>query len=321
MPAVGGAASASRCRHNARMSLALSPSTDLHHRLSQLAHQPPLADYLCVVARREHGVKAAFIERPTLGILLHGEKRLYSDTFDIDVAESDVFLVTRPCHLNAINTPDPRSSLYLTLAVPLCDEVLEAARLLWAKPVPTTGPDALRVAGARLQAELSDWCSALQRGQMGAARLAITATLLRLCEWGHASVLAPLARSLATQMRCMVTAEPERDWRSQDFEMALALSGATLRRRLAEENTTMSDVVTEARLAQALSLLYTTRWPLKTVAARVGYRSVPSFTRRFTERFGIEPGAIGNAAAGQAAAIDAPAAPIEWQDPTARQTA
>jgi transcriptional regulator GlxA family with amidase domain len=36
-------------------------------------------------------------------------------------------------------------------------------------------------------------------------------------------------------------------------------------------------------------------WPVKTVAARVGYRSVASFSRRFSERYGLDPARIGNA--------------------------
>lgn len=43
-----------------------------------------------------------------------------------------------------------------------------------------------------------------------------------------------------------------------------------------------------------MGLLYTTRLPLKTVAARVGYRSLGSFSKRFVERYGLEPAAIGN---------------------------
>jgi AraC-like DNA-binding protein len=76
----------------------------------------------------------------------------------------------------------------------------------------------------------------------------------------------------------------------------LGVSGATLRRRLSVEKTTLRSAVTEARLSCAMELLYTTRWPIKTVAARVGYRSSSTFVRRFTERYGMEPGHIGNAA-------------------------
>ena len=73
------------------------------------------------------------------------------------------------------------------------------------------------------------------------------------------------------------------------------MSGATLRRRLATEQTNLRDVIRAARLACALDLLYTTRWPVKTIAAKVSYRSTPSFVHKFTERYGLEPAQIGNA--------------------------
>ena len=47
--------------------------------------------------------------------------------------------------------------------------------------------------------------------------------------------------------------------------------------------------VTEARLAHGMQLLYTTDLPLKTVAARAGYRSAASFSRRFAEQYGLAP--------------------------------
>lgn len=279
------------------MNAHLAMPDELHAQLLGLCHAPPLADYLCITARREHGVKAVRIERPTLGIVLQGHKRLGRDAQAVTVAAGDVFLVTRRCQLDAVNSPDPLSGQYLTLAVPLCDTVLDAARLLWAQVAPVAGPEVLRFEAHRVRAQLTDWCCALHAGRLGAARLALTSLLLRLCEWGHSAILVQPPATVAAQLHHMIEGEPDRAWRAMDFELALGVSGATLRRRLAQEGTTVSAVVADARLAHALSLLYTTHWPLKTVAARVGYRSVPSFSRRFAERFGIEPGAIGNVSA------------------------
>ena len=134
----------------------------------------------------------------------------------------------------------------------------------------------------------------MREGCAAQARLALTGLLLALCRAGHAGVLVPPLSSLAAQLRALVAERPERPWQSRDFEAALNLSGATLRRRLQAERTSVRTLVAEARLARALELLYATRWPVKTVAARVGYRSVASFARRFTARYGLEPGQIGN---------------------------
>jgi AraC-like DNA-binding protein len=148
-----------------------------------------------------------------------------------------------------------------------------------------------------VEPQLQAWCHALQAQRPDQARLALSSLLLRLCAQGHTALLAPPLPGFAAQVRAIVAAQPARDWRSRDFEDALGLSGATLRRRLSAEQTTLSEVIVQARLAQAMELLYTTRWPIKTIAARVGYRSPASFSRRFAQRYGLEPGEIGNAQA------------------------
>lgn len=47
-------------------------------------------------------------------------------------------------------------------------------------------------------------------------------------------------------------------------------------------------------MGHALELLYTTALPVKTVAARAGYRSVQSFSRQFEARYQLRPADIGN---------------------------
>ena len=48
------------------------------------------------------------------------------------------------------------------------------------------------------------------------------------------------------------------------------------------------------KLARAMYLFYTTTLPIKTVAARVGYRSPDAFVRAFRARYRLDPGDIGN---------------------------
>lgn len=39
------------------------------------------------------------------------------------------------CRLDVVNRPDPRNSRYLTVAIPLGEEVLAAVRLLWGQTI------------------------------------------------------------------------------------------------------------------------------------------------------------------------------------------
>ena len=77
------------------------------------------------------------------------------------------------------------------------------------------------------------------------------------------------------------------------MEALLGMSGATLRRHLAAEDTSLRELLVDVRMGIALNLLYGTQLPLKTVAARVGYRSPDGFVRAFRARYGLEPSHLG----------------------------
>jgi AraC-like DNA-binding protein len=263
--------------------------------LSELACCPRAEGYACITARRVHGARAVDVERPTLAIVLQGSKQVQSTAQVLAFEPGDLFLMARRCRLDVINIPDPITGLYLTVTIPFCDEVLEAARLLWDEPLRQDDIEIARYQASDFHAELEDWSASLQAGRYSEARIALTALAVALCRRGHAALLLPPPPSLSAQLRTAIAAQPDRGWRSHHFETTLGISGATLRRRLAAEGTQLREVIAAARLACAMNLLYTTRWPVKTVAARVGYRSVSSFVKRFSARYGMEPGRIGNA--------------------------
>lgn len=263
--------------------------------LTVLAECPRAEGYACITARREHGAKSVEVERPTLTIVLQGRKRVHGTGQALEFGPGDLFLMARRCRLDVVNIPDRGSGQHLGLAIPLCDEVIDAARLLWVDPISGGGDDIARLDSAGFGDDLLQWCLSLQAARYVEARVALTSLVVALCRRGHTAMLAPPPPSLAARLREIVSAQPDRDWQSRDFEQSLGLSGATLRRRLAGEGTRLREVIASARLACAMNLLYTTRWPIKTVASRVGYRSAPSFVRRFTERYGMDPAQIGNA--------------------------
>lgn len=263
-------------------------------RLLQMSEQGGDA-YACISARREHAARSVQVDQPQLAIVLRGNKRVRQGASTLDFAPGDALLIRRRCAFDVVHTLDPHSGVYLTAAIPLCAQVLEAARVLWDEPVVQDGEDVAHVAVVSVSTELAHWCDAMQLGRYIEARVALTAVVIALCRLGHAAILSPPPPSVAAQVRTTVHAQPGRDWQSRDFEQALGLSGATLRRRLAAERTSLREVIADARLACAINLLYTTRWPVKTVAAKVGYSSAASFVRRFTERYGMDPAQIGNA--------------------------
>jgi len=250
--------------------------------------------YACITARREHGASSVEIPQPQFAILLQGRKQVRTAQQSLEFAPGDLFLITRRCRIDVVNIPDPHSGVYLSAIVPMCAEALTAARALWNEPLPEAGDALARLPLAEHGATLLQWRQALEHGHYTEARLALASLAVAFCRRGHGSLLIPPEPSVGDRIRDLIAAQPERDWQSRDFESQLGLSGATLRRRLASEHSSVRELITDARLAHAMSLLYTTRLPLKTVAARVGYRSLGSFNKRFAERYGLEPAAIGN---------------------------
>ncbi len=250
--------------------------------------------YACISARREHGASSVEIPQPQLAILLQGRKQVRTAQQTLEFGPGDLFLISRRCRIDVVNLPDPHSGLYLSAIVPLCAEVLGAARALWSEALPDAGQALARLPLSEHGAMLLQWRQALQHGQYTEARLALAALVVAFCRRGHGSLLVAPEPGLGDRIRDLVAAQPERDWQSRDFESHLGISGATLRRHLAGERLSVRGLVADARLAHAMQLLYTTRLPLKTVAARAGYRSLGSFNKRFSARYGLDPAAIGN---------------------------
>ncbi len=276
------------------MSVPIDTTASLLATLARLADCQRADGYACITARREHGASSVEIPQPQFAILLQGRKQVRTAQQSLEFEPGDLFLITRRCRIDVVNIPDPHSGLYLSAIVPMCAEALTAARALWNEPLPEAGDALARLPLTEHVATLLQWRQALEHGQYTEARLALASLAVAFCRRGHGSLLVPPEPSVGERIRDLIAAQPERDWQSRDFEAQLGLSGATLRRRLASEQSSVRELITDARLAHAMSLLYTTRLPLKTVAARVGYRSLGSFSKRFVERYGLEPAAIGN---------------------------
>jgi len=277
------------------MNRAAEPTLFLLAQLAGLTDCARSEGFACVCARRAHGAQSVDVLQPQLAIVLQGSKQVRCEGGALVVHPGEVMVVTRACRIDVVNVPDPHSGLYQTVLVPLCAEVLAAARSLWQEALPAPGDAVVGVPLAPLGEALSRWQRALTEARYAEARLALAAVTLDLCRRGHGALLLPPPPSFASELRTLVAAQPAREWQSRDFEQAFGVSGATLRRRLAEAGTGLREVVADARLAHAMELLYTTRLPLKTVAARVGYRSLGSFSRRFHARYQLDPADIGNA--------------------------
>nr|WP_259372002.1 helix-turn-helix transcriptional regulator [Caldimonas mangrovi] len=72
----------------------------------------------------------------------------------------------------------------------------------------------------------------------------------------------------------------------------LAMSEATLRRRLRAEGASFNELLADVRMSFAMTLLQSTDRSVAHIASDVGYESASRFAIRFRERFGFAPTAI-----------------------------
>ncbi|MES2613288.1 MAG: helix-turn-helix transcriptional regulator [Pseudomonadota bacterium] len=115
--------------------------------------------------------------------------------------------------------------------------------------------------------------------------------LAALSERGH--VFAPGAlHSTAGRLRTLISEAPERRWTAHEAGRALAMSEATLRRRLAHERMRFDHLLIDVRMHHAMMLVQTTSWSIPLIAQASGYQSRARFAERFRARFGYLPSSV-----------------------------
>lgn len=263
--------------------------------LAEFAQSNPLSACVRVQAKHAHSLSSVNIDTALLALPLEGHKRIRRNDEWVYVRRGELFLVPRPQAVDIENIPDENTGRYLAIGLPLHANILEATRQLIPNRVSSGVTEIASVPLAGYVDDLAAWFDALSRKDALRVYHAMVGLVLRLYEHGFHGLLQPCAPTLAAQIREMIATDPAKEWSSEEFEHALAMSGATLRRRLAAEGTSLREVIADARLSQGLTLLSTTNLPVKTVALRVGYSSASTFSRRFSERYGVEPSQLSNA--------------------------
>ncbi len=98
--------------------------------------------------------------------------------------------------------------------------------------------------------------------------------------------------SMTYRVRELLTEDLSARWTTDRLAQRFGLSEATFRRRLAQEGTSLSMLLMEMRMGQALRLLQSTDMSILQVSFSVGYESPSKFAGRFKSRFGFAPSAL-----------------------------
>lgn len=232
----------------------------------------PSSSHLLLRQATRATFKALISERTAIALVRQGEKRVWRGTS---------LLVIRPGHLAILPAGEP-----LTIEnIPSSGGMYMASALvLGAGEVPVGDPDRMAL-DDRALAAFERAAAALEDHLMPAS----------LREHMVGEVLLWLALEgvgVTPRLRTLLAADLAARWTAPMAARALALSEATLRRRLAEEGTGFADVLADLRMTRALGLLQTTALPVNRIALDVGYECASRFAERFRSRFGIAPSAV-----------------------------
>jgi AraC-like DNA-binding protein len=123
-------------------------------------------------------------------------------------------------------------------------------------------------------------------------RLRVLEVMQWLLEEGIVLRSSPVHPSASVKLRALIAGRLDEAWPAGRVAGDMALSEATLRRRLAAEGTSLTDLLADARMATALTLLQATTQSVSQIALSVGYGSQSRFAVRFRHRFGFAPTAV-----------------------------
>jgi AraC-like DNA-binding protein len=264
------------------------------------------AEHITILAQRAYRLRAVQVDEPLLVVPLAGVKRVDVDGKQAEVAGGEFVMLHHACRIGVENLPPPgNTATYRAWVVSFPWRVVALARtLLGAHHTSTARATAAAKAFScgdltpllpGIRAYLEALAPAGEVPNAAQRDHALLGLLLALARAGYDQFVYAQDPSVAARIRLLVAADPGRNWTSGDFEIALATSGATLRRRLAQEDTSLRAILRETRLQHGLGLLQTSRRPLKSVALACGYQSVASFSRGFVAQFGVEPSEVANA--------------------------
>lgn len=245
------------------------------------------------VALHRYRLHAVACDMPLLMIPLSGMKRFHAGGATWECATGQ-FLMTHFAMQADIENIPGGAAPYRAWALPFPWEVVSMARSLLHGVVQAQGKAVSVGELPAVMEALLAYIGDADATDTALRNYRLLGILLALFRAGHGQFLLAQDPSLSARIRLAVSADPAREWTSAHFEAVFFLSGATLRRRLAAEGTSLRALIQEARLHSALVQLQVTHKPVKAVALDHGYRSVPSFRRNFIERFGIDPAEVAN---------------------------
>lgn len=246
-----------------------------------------------VVQRGEVSSHKVVVEHPVLVQVLEGTKAIRRNGREWVVASGEVVVLAGGQAFDVRNRPGPEGRFEARWLVfdqtgleewfaenPGLPVVAEAMR------ISKLEPDFARLLDAA--------CEAIEKPErhpllVGKARVREVLAWIGV----HGGRLPPVIQaSLTTRIHSLVSARPGFGWTAGEVASLMAMSEATLRRRLAREGQSFSALLADIRMNSAFTLLVATDRSIEAIAASVGYDSASRFAEKFRGRFGHLPSGL-----------------------------
>jgi AraC-like DNA-binding protein len=243
------------------------------------------------------------IDRPLLIVVMRGTKTVRAPGCEWVVPAGHAIAINRGQTLDIRNLPDARgayeahwlvwdaSLLDLHTAQAASSRALNvdavptrAIRCAW--PLGALGPAFMQAVDAAMSCILEPNTTPLEVARHRMRELLVW---IGTCN-GHFEPAD--VTSVQQRVRDLLSASPQRDWTAAQVGAELAMSEATLRRRLTTEGMRLSELLVDVRMSLALTLLQATSLPVTQIAKDTGYESPSRFAVRFRQRFGFAPTAV-----------------------------
>ncbi len=229
-------------------------------------------------------LRAVVSEKSVVVLVRQGSKSVLSKDTKLTILSGSVGVLPARMPLTIENKPN--NGCYIASAILLDEKQIEESAIPPGVPTDTSRDDRTVAAFERAVIALDDPLTPSKISEH-----AVREALLWLAEAGIGfGPTRPIG--FVDRLRSHIAAEPDVLWRSAEAARGMAVSEATMRRKLAAEGTTFGDLLADVRMTQALGLLQTTELPINRIALDVGYSCPSRFAQRFRARFGVVPSAI-----------------------------
>lgn len=239
-----------------------------------------------------HRLRAVAIREDCLILVLHGQKRLHTDSGVFNIQSGQALVIRRGSCVDLENIPSAHG---IYLAKVLCfseGSITQFAQsdvgIRYTQRAPAFEKIPFDIP---LAACFHHACTALEDREQHSEKIQehrVQEVLLALS--GAGIVFAPsMQLTWADRVRRLVVSRVSENWDYERVAGVFHLSPSSLQRRLAQERCTLAACVRESRMEVAMSLLQNTDKPISVIAHTCGYSSASKFSAAFRQRFGTLP--------------------------------